>query len=153
VLRRAGVEDLRLVVEPGRALVAPFGILVARVVQGKVTAERRWLMLDAGMNDLLRPALYAAHHRIEPLERAPGAGKWRVVGPVCESSDDFGEHAIGDEVPKLVAIRDAGAYGFVMASEYNGRPLPAEAFVQGGKVATVIPSPGVDAWIRRRLAE
>jgi diaminopimelate decarboxylase len=108
-------------------------------------------MIDAGMNDLIRPALYAAKHRVEPLERAPAAGEWRVVGPVCESSDDFGAHALGAEPPVAVAIRDAGAYGFVLASEYNGRPLPAEVFVSGGKVTHVSPSPGRAEWIRRRL--
>jgi diaminopimelate decarboxylase len=152
VLREASLDDLTLVIEPGRALVAPFGILLTRVVQSKVTGERRWLMLDAGMNDLLRPALYAAHHRVEPLERAPERGQWRVVGPVCESSDDFGFHEIGERVPDLMLIRDAGAYGFVMASEYNGRPLPAQVFVSNGRAQAVIPSPGLDAWLSRQLA-
>ncbi len=151
VLREARLEDHQLLVEPGRAVVAPFGVLVARVVQSKTTRARRWLVLDAGMNDLLRPALYSAHHRIEPLAHAPQAGEWRVVGPVCESSDDFGTHPIGEAVPELVAIREAGAYGFTMASEYNGRALPSEVFVSNGQVVAVHPSPGVEAWIRRRL--
>jgi len=121
------------------------------VVQAKISGQRRWLMIDAGMNDLLRPALYAAKHRIEPLEREPAAPEYRVVGPVCESSDDFGFHPIGPSVPRLVAIRDAGAYGFVMASEYNGRALPAEVFVSQGQVVSVSPSLGRGAWIERRL--
>ncbi|MFZ5889713.1 MAG: diaminopimelate decarboxylase [Myxococcota bacterium] len=152
VAREARVAHLRVFVEPGRSFVAPHGILVARVVQPKVTSKARWLMLDAGMNDLLRPALYSAHHRIEPIDRAPGAGEWRVVGPVCESSDDFGIHPIGETAPEFVVIRDAGAYGYVMASEYNGRALPAEVFVSEGRVQSVIPSPGVEAWIARRLS-
>ncbi len=147
---QCGLEGLKLVVEPGRSLVAPHGVLVSRVVQSKQGRERRWLMIDAGMNDLLRPALYGALHRIEPLDRAPAGTEWRVVGPICESSDDFGTHRIGD-VPGAVAIRDVGAYGFCMASEYNGRPMPAEVFVQGGRVQHVSDSPGRQAWVERRL--
>jgi diaminopimelate decarboxylase len=150
-LRDAGLSDLMIVVEPGRSLVAPFGVLVARIVQTKSSAERRWVMISAGMNDLIRPALYAAKHRIELLEAAPQEPEWRVVGPVCESSDDFGAHALGAEPGGLVVIRDAGAYGYVMASEYNGRPLPSEVFVRGGKVANVSRSPGKAAWLERRL--
>ena len=108
-------------------------------------------MIDAGMNDLIRPALYGARHRIEPLDRSPGEVEWRVVGPVCESSDDFGFHAFGEVPPAAVAIRDAGAYSFAMASEYNGRPLPAEVFVVDGRVQKVSPSPGRSSWVTRRL--
>ena len=145
-----GLDALELVVEPGRALVGPYGMLVASVRQTKEGAARRWLMIDAGMNDLLRPALYGAVHRIEPLERLPGSKEWRVVGPICESSDDFGTHAIG-EAPERVVLRDAGAYGFVMASEYNGRALASEVFSQNGRVVHTSPSPGVDFWVERRL--
>lgn len=150
-LRDNGLSQLKLVMEPGRALVAPFGVLVARVVQQKLSGPHRWLMIDAGMNDLLRPALYGAHHRIEPVEFEPTEPTYRVVGPVCESSDDFGLHPIGAEVPALVVIRDAGAYGFVMASEYNGRAIPSEVFVSEGHVVSVSRSPGPDAWAARRL--
>jgi diaminopimelate decarboxylase len=149
--RAQGLGDLTLICEPGRALVAPFGALVAGVVQGKVSGRRRWCMVDAGMNDLIRPALYGARHRIEPAERAPGGTEWQVVGPVCESADDFGLHALGDPLPRHVVMRDAGAYGFTMASEYNGRPLPAEVFVAEGRVVKVSRSPGVSDWVRRRL--
>jgi diaminopimelate decarboxylase len=150
-LRDAGLSDLFIVVEPGRSLVAPFGVVVASIVQTKRSAERRWVMINAGMNDLIRPALYSAKHRIEPLEAAPQEPEWRVVGPVCESSDDFGAHALGPTPEGLVAIRDAGAYGFVMASEYNGRPLPSEVFLKGGKIAAISRSSGAKAWIERRL--
>jgi diaminopimelate decarboxylase len=150
-LRDAGLSDLMIVVEPGRSLVAPFGVLVARIVQTKSSAERRWVMINAGMNDLIRPALYSAKHRIELLEGAPQEPEWRVVGPVCESSDDFGAHPLGSEPTGLVAIRDSGAYGYVMASEYNGRALPSEVFVRGGKVVNVSRSPGKSAWLERRL--
>jgi len=145
-----GLDALELVVEPGRSLVGPYGVLVASVRQTKEGAARRWMMIDAGMNDLIRPALYGAVHRIEPLERLPGAKEWRVVGPICESSDDFGTHAIG-EAPERVVLRDAGAYGFVMASEYNGRALASEVFSKNGAVIHTSPSPGVDFWVERRL--
>lgn len=147
---RMGLSALKLVVEPGRSMVGPHGVLVARVVQHKRGKSRQWLMLDAGMNDLLRPALYGARHRIEPLEHAPGALEWRVVGPICESSDDFGSHAIG-EPSEHVVIRDVGAYGFSMASEYNGRALASEVFVDAGKLVHVSKSPGYRAWVERRL--
>ena len=161
---RAGVKllgasplaELQLVVEPGRSLVAAHGVLCASVISSKRSLEgdRRWLIIDAGMNDLIRPALYAARHRIESLDRASAAiataPGYRVVGPVCESSDDFGEHPF-DAVPERVVIRDAGAYGFTMASEYNGRALPTEVFLRGGKVDSISASPGVDAWVAARL--
>jgi len=154
-LAQRELGHLMLVVEPGRSLVGSFGVLVARVVQEKQSGslpeeERRWLMIDAGMNDLMRPALYQAVHRIEPLSVPPGTKPHRVVGPVCESTDDFGEFGF-DAVPEIVVIRDAGAYGFTMASEYNGRALPAEVFVDDGRVVHVSPSPGVENWIARRL--
>ena len=151
-LRDAGLSDLMIVVEPGRSLVAPFGVLVARIVQTKQSAARSWVMISAGMNDLLRPALYSAKHRIELLEQAPQEPEWRVVGPVCESSDDFGSHPLGPDPTGLVVIRDAGAYGFVMASEYNGRALPGEVFVRAGKVVSVSRSPGPTAWLERRVS-
>ncbi|MBX3127002.1 MAG: diaminopimelate decarboxylase [Polyangiaceae bacterium] len=152
LLEQAGLSRLTLVVEPGRALVAPFGVLLARTLQSKSSSTRRFCLVDAGMNDLIRPALYQARHRIEPVERPPGGSEWQVVGPVCESADDFGLHALGDRVPEHVVIRDAGAYGFTMASEYNGRPLPAEVFVSGGRVVRVSASGGVAAWVDRRAS-
>ncbi len=151
LVAREGLSDLMIVAEPGRSMVGAHGVLVATVVQSKVSAEHRWIMIDAGMNDLLRPALYGAKHRIEALDRAPGTEEWRIVGPVCESSDDFGAHPIGMEIPKFTVIRDAGAYSFTMASEYNGRALPSEVFVKGGRIVSQSPSPGVAAWVKRRL--
>lgn len=151
-LRDAGLSELTILVEPGRSLVAPSGVLVARIVQTKRSAAQQWVMINAGMNDLIRPALYGAKHRIELLESAPQAPEWRVVGPVCESSDDFGSHALGPDPAGLVAIRDAGAYGYVMASEYNGRALPTEVFVRAGKVVSVSHSPGRKAWLERRVS-
>jgi diaminopimelate decarboxylase len=151
LLRRSGLERLALVIEPGRALVGPHGVLVASAIGVKNTQGTRWFLVDAAMNDLLRPALYGARHRIEPLERPPGGSSWRVAGPVCESADDFGDHPLGDPPPDRVVIRDAGAYGFSMASEYNGRPLPAEIFARDSELVSVAPSPGRGRWLESRL--
>jgi diaminopimelate decarboxylase len=151
--QRAGLDDLALYVEPGRSLVAPYGVLLARVIQKKVTPTARWLMIDAGMNDLLRPALYQAFHRIVPVDAEvdeASAVVWRVVGPVCESSDDFGAHAFAPEPPHEVAILDAGAYGYTMASQYNGRQLPVEVFVQGGRIVGRTPRASLETWARER---
>jgi diaminopimelate decarboxylase len=151
--RARGLGDLSLYVEPGRSLVAAHGVLLARVIQAKVTTAARWLMIDAGMNDLLRPALYQARHRIVPLDRDAAdveSVAWRVVGPVCESSDDFGEHLLPRDPPAAVAILDAGAYGYTMASEYNGRQLPVEAFVSGGRIVSRTERGSVEAWAQER---
>jgi diaminopimelate decarboxylase len=159
LVQQSGLGPLRIVVEPGRCLVAPYGVLCASVVMTKQSRSkgvtRRWMMIDAGMNDLIRPALYAAKHRIEPLSTLPPAESagvgLRVVGPVCESSDDFGEHPFSEPVPRAVVIRDAGAYGFVMASEYNGRGLPVEIFLSGGRVVAEREGGSREAWAAGRI--
>lgn len=130
--------DCEVVLEPGRRIVGAAGVLLSTVVAVKETADRRFVILDAAMNDLIRPALYKAYHAIVPLAApAPGA-EWApadVVGPVCESTDKFAEArplpplAAGDRV----AFLSAGAYGAVLSSEYNGRPRAAEAVVRGGQ--------------------
>jgi len=128
--------SLPIVLEPGRAIAGPAGVLLATVIDVKPrTAESDFAVLDAGMSELLRPALYGAFHRIEPVaEGAEAARQYEFVGPVCESSDVVGRDrqlpplAVGD----VVAIRDAGAYGSAMASNYNRRPLPPEALVENG---------------------
>jgi diaminopimelate decarboxylase len=151
--RELGLDDLALYVEPGRCLVAAHGVLVASVIQSKVTATGRWLMIDAGMNDLLRPALYQARHRVVPVragEEPATTIPWRVVGPVCESSDDFGEHLMPREPPGQVAILDTGAYGYTMASNYNGRQLPAEVFLREGRVVGQTHPSSVEAWAQAR---
>jgi diaminopimelate decarboxylase len=124
----------KLVLEPGRFLVAEQAVLLTRVIYLKETGEHRFLVLDAGMNTLIRPAMYGAWHDIEPVG-IPGAelAPTEVVGPICESSDFF---ARGRMLPRmvegdLVAIMQAGAYGRVMASDYNSRPGPAEVMVDG----------------------
>ncbi|PYQ94752.1 MAG: diaminopimelate decarboxylase [Acidobacteria bacterium] len=134
----AEVQATRLpvVVEPGRVIAGPAGALIARVTDIKPRDEGSdFAIIDAGMTELLRPALYGAYHRIEPVVAgAPDERTYEVVGPVCESSDVIGRDrrlprlAVGD----LVAIRDAGAYGSVMASNYNRRPLPCEVLVDRG---------------------
>jgi diaminopimelate decarboxylase len=155
-MREAGVSDLSLHVEPGRALVAAHGVLVARVIQAKETrvgTPRRWLMIDAGMNDLLRPALYQARHRVVAVSGGEGElVPWRVVGPVCESSCDFGEHLLPARPPSLVALLDAGAYGFTMASQYNGRALPVEVFLRGGRVVAKTARASRAAWADERAS-
>jgi diaminopimelate decarboxylase len=128
--------SLPIVLEPGRSIAAPAGALLARVVDIKPrTASSDFIILDAGMTELLRPALYGAFHGIEPVS-GPERGEhhYEIVGPVCESSDVVGRDR---RLPALkendiVAIRDAGAYGAAMASNYNRRPLPAEVLVDGG---------------------
>jgi diaminopimelate decarboxylase len=125
----------RLLLEPGRAIVGPAGALVTRVLGVKRERAKTFVIVDAAMNDLLRPALYEAHH---PIERVRPDGGERmtadVVGPVCETADCFLQDA---ELPRpeegdLVAILDAGAYGFAMASNYNFRARPAEVLVENG---------------------
>jgi diaminopimelate decarboxylase len=125
--------------EPGRWLVAPVGVLVAEVLWVKTRLEagepRRFVVLAAGMNDLIRPALYGAHHRIVPVRpRAGEASPTTVVGPVCESGDTFAiERALPPlERGDLVAILDAGAYGSAMSSNYNGRGRLAELALDRG---------------------
>jgi diaminopimelate decarboxylase len=131
----------RILIEPGRYLVAEAGILLSRVLLEKEGEARRFLVLDAAMNDLLRPSLYDAWHDIVPVGTAAGreAVEYDVVGPVCETGDTF---AIGRRLPRceagdLVAILGTGAYGASMASTYNSRPLAAEVLVDGDRYALV----------------
>jgi diaminopimelate decarboxylase len=124
---------LTLLLEPGRSLVAHAGALLARVLYVKHNRAKRFVVVDAGMNDLLRPALYGAHHRIEPAVRRGGAAaRVDVVGPVCESADFLARDRELQQVQSgdLLVVRDAGAYGFCMASNYNLRPRPAEVLVE-----------------------
>lgn len=137
---------LRVLVEPGRFLVGNAGVLLTRVRFIKKSGAKKFAIVDAGMNDLIRPALYHSYHEIVPVEEAKTSRckienreKIDVVGPVCESGDFF---ALDREMPELqegdlLAIMSAGAYGFVMASNYNSRPLPAEALVRGNQLALI----------------
>ena len=127
-------KDVRLAVEPGRALVARAGALVAQVLYRKHRSAGRMLVVDTGMHHLLRPALYQAVHRVRPLRAAPLAGPTEVVGPICESTDVLATDAdLPDLGPgDLLAFLDTGAYGMTMASTYNGQPRPPEIVVAGG---------------------
>jgi diaminopimelate decarboxylase len=128
--------SLPIVIEPGRSIAGPAGALVARVIDIKPrTAESEFIIIDAGMTELMRPALYGAFHRIEPVSGPEsGSRHYEIVGPVCESSDVVGRDRMLSAIKEgdLVAIRDAGAYGSAMASNYNRRPLPAEVLVDQG---------------------
>ncbi len=160
---------LRILLEPGRLLVGNAGVLLTRVRYIKETAQKKFAIIDAGMNDLIRPALYGSYHEIVPVEKImpspqsspSGRGgsaaseerridKIDVVGPVCESGDFFAQDR---EMPELragdlLAVMSAGAYGFVMASNYNSRPLPAEALVRGDKLALIRKGQTIDDLIR-----
>jgi diaminopimelate decarboxylase len=131
---------LTLLLEPGRSLVAPAGVLLTRVLFLKRNRGKTFVIVDAGMNDLLRPSLYQAFHRIEPVRETRAAPvRVDVVGPVCETGDFLArdrELALPD-AGALLAVRDAGAYGFSMASNYNLRPRPAEALVEDGAARLV----------------
>jgi diaminopimelate decarboxylase len=141
-----------LVFEPGRFLVGNAGVLVTRVLYVKEGASRRFVIVDAAMNDLLRPALYDGYHAIMPvMQPAEGAPMQPVdvVGPICESSDTF---ATQRPLPRviagdLLAICSAGAYGAVMSSAYNTRPPAAEVMVRGAAYAVVRPRLDLDALI------
>ena len=136
--------NVELVFEPGRYLVAEAGVLISRVLYVKEGGERACVVVDAGMNNLLRPALYDAYHPILPVAEPPAGAPCAqvdVVGPICESTDVF---ARARELPPvragdLVAFAGAGAYGAVMASDYNSRPRAAEVMVEGAEFAVVKP--------------
>ena len=131
---------LTLVLEPGRSLVASAGALLTRVLYVKGGHEKTFVVVDAGMNDLLRPALYDAFHRVEPVRpRGRVALLVDVVGPVCESSDFLARRRELErpEPGDLLAVRDAGAYGFARSSTYNMRPRAAEALVEDGRVRLI----------------
>ena len=132
---------LRVLFEPGRLLVGNAGVLLTRVRYLKQAAQKKFVIVDAGMNDLIRPALYQSYHEIVAV-REPG-DKTResvdVVGPVCESGDFFAQDRELPSVSEgdLIALMSAGAYGFAMASNYNSRPLPAEVLVQGDQFSLI----------------
>ena len=136
-------RDLKLLFEPGRVLVANAGVLLTRVLHlkpGQAETDKHFAVVDGAMNDLIRPALYDGWHRIVTVDETPTATPraWDIVGPVCETADFLGQGrelaiAQGD----LLAVRSAGAYGFVMASNYNARPRAAEVIVDGDQIHEV----------------
>ena len=137
----SGLDNLTLLLEPGRFLVAQAGALVTRVLYVKKNGDKNFVITDAGMNDLIRPALYQAHHEIVPVAPRKGARRIAsdIVGPVCETGDFFARdrELQALEPGDLVAILDAGAYGMSLASNYNSRPRPAEVLVQGKRVRLI----------------
>jgi diaminopimelate decarboxylase len=141
---KAGLGELgvKIMLEPGRWICGPAGVLLAEVIVEKQSVGRRFVIVDAAMNDLLRPAMYDAWHGILPVSpaafRAPLSAA-DVVGPVCESSDTFAKGRMLPPLPpqSLVAFLDAGAYGASMSSTYNARPLAAEVMVEGARFAVI----------------
>jgi diaminopimelate decarboxylase len=133
--------EVRLLLEPGRFLVAQAGALLARVLNVKRNGAKTFVITDAGMNDLIRPALYQAYHEIVPVIRDPDSKPVIVdiVGPVCETGDFFARDRSLSEVKEgdLVAILDAGAYGMSLSSNYNTRPRPAEVLVEGKRARLI----------------
>jgi len=154
IKRTVGHLGCEIEIEPGRLIAGNAGVLVAGIIYVKSGEDRDFLILDAAMNDLIRPAMYEAHHDIVPLvEPVPGTAPhtYDIVGPVCESGDTFARAralppvAAGD----LLAFRGAGAYGAVMASEYNSRPLIPEVLVNGDQFAVIRRRPTLDEMINR----
>ncbi|MCB9962155.1 MAG: diaminopimelate decarboxylase [Hyphomonas sp.] len=149
VMRDLGVQ---VILEPGRVIAGNAGVLLTTVLYDKDAPDRIFLIVDAGMNDLMRPALYGAHHDIQPVaEPAPDASRkiYDVVGPICESTDKF---AAGREMPEaqpgdLLAFMSAGAYGAVLSSAYNTRPLVPEVLVTGERYDVVRRRPDFDEMV------
>ena len=154
VKRVLGHLRCEIEIEPGRLIAGNAGLLVSEVIYVKEGEDRKFLILDAAMNDLIRPAMYDAHHDIEPVIE-PRAGSERatydIVGPVCESGDTFakGREMAQMNAGDLVAFRSAGAYGAVMSSEYNTRPLIPEVLVNGSEFAVIRSRPSFDEIINR----
>lgn len=141
-------------IEPGRLIAGNAGIMVSKVIYVKEGEDRQFMIIDGAMNDLIRPAMYEAHHDIIPVvEAAPGEepATYDIVGPVCESGDTFAKGRTMTEVKSddLVAFRSAGAYGAVMSSEYNSRPLIPEVLVKGDQFAVIRRRPTFEEMINR----
>ena len=150
IAKVTGGLNAQLILEPGRLIAANAGILVSRVIYVKEGEAKRFLIIDAGMNDLIRPAMYDARHEIVAVEGPGSAGeRYDVVGPVCETSDCFARDCALPAMKSgdLVAILSAGAYGRVMASAYNARPPAPEVLVKGGHWSIVRPRMSEDALV------
>jgi len=139
-------RKVKVLIEPGRAIVGNAGVLLTRVEYLKHAAHKNFAVVDAGMNDLIRPALYDAWQAIVPVvERAGAAARYDVVGPVCETGDFLGkDRALCLEAGDLLAVRSAGAYGFSMSSTYNSRPRAAEVMADGAKTYLVRARESID---------
>ncbi len=135
--RKLEPTSFRLMLEPGRAIVATCGLLISKVVGLKSNKSKNFIIVDASMTELIRPPLYQAYHHIEPVKVQAGLiDTYDIVGPVCESADFLGLNRTIEKLSagELIAIFDTGAYGYTMSSEYNMRPKPAEIIVDSGKV-------------------
>ena len=144
-------RDLKLTLEPGRSIVGQAGVLLTRVLYRKPNGTKTFVVVDAGMNDLIRPALYQAHHEIVPvIDRQRPSLRADVVGPVCESGDFLAkDRDMPDVQPgELLAAATAGAYGFVLASNYNSRPRAAEVLVEGDRWRVIRDRESLDDLIR-----
>ncbi len=143
VLQRLAGRHFEILIEPGRAIVGNAGILLTQVLYLKHTAEKNFAVVDAAMNDLMRPALYQAWMAIEPVVSHSASSQvpskvYDVVGPICETGDFLGkERELAIEQGDLLAVRSAGAYGFTMSSNYNSRPRAAEVMVDGEKFQVI----------------
>ncbi|WP_270727501.1 diaminopimelate decarboxylase [Shimia sp. Alg240-R146] len=154
VQKTLGHLGCEIEIEPGRLIAGNAGIMVSKVIYVKSGEDREFLIIDGAMNDLIRPAMYEAHHDIVPvIEAAPGQepARYDIVGPVCESGDTFakGRDLAKLEAGDLVAFRSAGAYGAVMSSEYNSRPLIPEVLVKGDQFAVIRERPTYEEMINR----
>jgi len=133
LMARLAGTDKEILIEPGRAIAANAGILVTEVQYLKQSADKNFAIVNAAMNDLIRPALYSAWQDIIPVvPRSDDTVNWEIVGPVCETGDFLGkDRALALQQGDLLAVRSAGAYGFTMSSNYNSRPRAAEILVDG----------------------
>ncbi len=146
---------MKVIVEPGRFLVGNAGILLTRVLYRKRSGGKEFIIVDAGMNDLIRPSHYNAYHRIEGVHKSGASLTADIVGPVCESGDFLGQQRDVDDVKpgELVAVLSAGAYGFVMASNYNSRPRIAEVIVNDGRFGVATERETYNDLIRKERLE
>ena len=133
-------QNINIILEPGRSISGKAGILITKTEYIKESKDQSFIVVDAGMNDLMRPSLYEAWHKIEPVieSKIPTEDSYKIVGPICESADQFGEGLhIAVNQGDLIAIFDTGAYGFSMASNYNTRTKPAEVLVSQGNIRLI----------------
>jgi diaminopimelate decarboxylase len=155
ILRRLGKSDFEILLEPGRAIVGNAGILVTRIEYLKTTEHKNFAIVDAAMNDLVRPSLYSAWQNIIPVHPNSRADEqtWDIVGPVCETGDFLGKGRplrLGEN--DLLAIRSSGAYGFSMSSNYNSRPRAAEVLVDGAQTYLIRTRESIEQlWTGERL--
>ncbi|MCX8028288.1 MAG: diaminopimelate decarboxylase [Thermodesulfovibrionales bacterium] len=148
-------RNITLILEPGRSIVGNAGILITKVLYLKKGVDKQFVIVDAGMNDLIRPSIYGAYHKIQPVIKKDGSHKIvaDIVGPICESGDFFAKdrEIQGVKSGDYIAIMSAGAYGFSMSSNYNSRPRPAEVMVKGNEYAIIRKREGLKDLIRGEM--